>query len=514
MRFRGRRQIWRDMRAAALAQSAPLDPKFTPADLARLQRSMLGSIVHPTDSDYQNQRQLSNFAFQQYPLFIAFCEVAEDVRHCLAFAQRHDTSFVVRSGGHSTAGFSIGSGMVIDVSRLNSITIDAANRLAMVGPGARLSHLASELSEMGLHVPVGICPDVCVGGFMQGGGYGLTSRQYGMNCDNVVEVKMMLANGRVVVANETQNECVFWAVRGGTGGNFGVLLQITYRLHPIGDVWGFGYDWPLRDGNDSDVRRGACLLAALQRDYMLRGKSDRLLGYQLFIGWQHKVPGLMLRGLYNGPEAGGRAALKPLLDEVPGYKEVFDRKGSFAHVNRVVYDLPVAIPDVPDLAREDKQSGYIARQLTDDEWRSVIREFLKSPNQGSFFAIEPYGGAIAAPKPPNAFVHRAVDMDVYVDVFWMTDEEQVAAVRFLDGFMKFMAEFFNGQSYQNYPRASQTDYRELYWGQPTFDRLLAVKKLCDPTGAFTGLQGITPVGAERPLPACAPLRFVRPAKKT
>jgi len=91
-----------------------------------------------------------------------------------------------------------------------------------------------------VHTPGGGCPDVCVGGYMQGGGYGFTSREFGMNCDNVVEFHMMLADGSIVVANPNQNRNLFWAVRGGTGNNFGVLLSVTYKLYSLYNVWGWG----------------------------------------------------------------------------------------------------------------------------------------------------------------------------------------------------------------------------------------------------------------------------------
>ena len=508
MRFKGRQEQRREMRAAALTAAESLDVRFTGQELAGLQRAMLGKVVHFTDPDYQLQRQLSNWAFQDFPLFIACCQVVEDVRVCLAFVRKHKLNFVLRSGGHSTAGFSISSGVVIDVSQLDSIAVDVDKRLARAGPGALMSHLAAELTEVGLHVPVGICGDVRLGGFMQGGGYGLTSRRFGMNCDCVVEVKLMLANGKIVIANKNLNPDIFWAVRGGTGGNFGVLLHITYALCVIGRVWGFGYDWPLV--TKSDHAKAGAVLHALQRSYMRGAEADTALGYQLFMGWQNRAPALMLRGLYIGTRAQGEAVLAPLLRAIPTATRVFSRSGPFSHINRVIYNLPVALPDVSDLAREDKQSGYIERLLTSKEWTSVVSRFLMSPNQGSFFAIEPYGGAIEkVGLAANAFVHRNVDMSVYVDVFWMSEVQRVQSVQFLNDFMKFMQPYLNGEAYQNYPRETQKDYRRLYWRDAaTFDRLLAVKQLCDPSGLFQSPQGITgqPAG---PLPPCAPLKYLR-----
>jgi hypothetical protein len=488
MKSLGRKEKEKTLRVQGWSSSISLDPRFSKEDLATLTMSIQGDIVLPTDPSYQLDRQLANNAFQSFPQLIVHCEVFSDVRRCLAFAQRCGLTVAVRSGGHSTAGLSANDDMVIDLSRLRYVIVDPTGPTAVVGAGTTMGHLNAALDIYHLHVPGGSCHDVCVAGFMQGGGFGYTSRKFGMNCDNVVAVRIMLADGRIVVANEKVNRDLFWAVRGGTGGNFGILLEITYSLYVVKSVWAFRIQWPLGPAAD-DVSRAGKLLAKIQGEFTRKAPDE--LGYMTFLGWQGDLPYLIIRGMYVGSAEQGRALLQPLLDE-PGGKVVNDESGSYAEMMHYLVSTAPDLPQVPDLAREDKQSGYIAKLLDAGDWRVIINEFLKTPNRSSMLAMEHYRGAISKKSEDEmAFMHRNVDMDLYLDVFWMNEPERIAAGAFLDRFMSFMERFFNGQSYQNYPRLSQTDYRRRYWGR-FFGDLLAVKRKYDKRMFFRSAQDISP----------------------
>src|SRR6185436_18050173 len=155
------------LHAHALASAPVLDERYKAEDLAELQRSMRGKIVTFRDDEYHKARQLFNYAFQDFPLFIAYCQVFSDVKECLDFARKFGVQFALRSGGHSTAGYSVCSGMVIDLSRMQYAVVDAPGRTVTVGPGTSFAHLNAELKHFDLHVPGGVCQSVCVAGFMQ-----------------------------------------------------------------------------------------------------------------------------------------------------------------------------------------------------------------------------------------------------------------------------------------------------------------------------------------------------------
>ncbi|HSY28517.1 MAG TPA: FAD-binding oxidoreductase, partial [Burkholderiaceae bacterium] len=203
------------------------------------QLKLQGHIVFPGDPEYDKDRMLFNPAFEAYPSMIIYCAVEADVAVALQLAQQSSLPFTVRSGGHCTAGFSAGSGALIDVSALNDVYIDPVNLFASASCGCPFGKFASAMQSYGLHVPIGECEDVCVGGFVQGGGYGFTSVTFGMNCDNVIDMRVMLADGSIITASPTVNYDLWWAMRGGTGGTFGILLSVRYRLRSLGDVFGW-----------------------------------------------------------------------------------------------------------------------------------------------------------------------------------------------------------------------------------------------------------------------------------
>ena len=454
--------------------------------LAEFEKKLRGDVVLPGTPCYEKDRQLANPAFQHYPKLIAYCEVIEDVRLSLEFAHSQDLWVACRAGGHSFGGYSVNSGMVIDVSRLKYVHVLPGAQLVQVGAGTNFGYLNAVLDEYGLHIPGGACEDVCVAGYMQGGGYGYTSRRYGMNCDNVAEFRMMLRDGEIVTASETQHVDLFWAVRGGTGGNFGVLLDVTYHAHALGPVWAFGRVW--------DIDDAPALLVALQKDFMKEGASGNL-GYMGALAEYKGRKVFALQGIYTGAAAEGRDALAPL-NAVATPIDAVENTGPYGKMDGWADNNPYPMPDLPDgEVKEAKQAGYIARTLGVDDWAGVVKFFRSSPGPYNTVVIEPYGGAINDyPVSGNAFIHRDVDMDFFVDVFWIDEADRAAAVRWLDRYMEYMQPYLNGHVYQNYPRVTLKDYRSMYFGA-AFDRLLQIKNQYDPPPYFFHFQqSIKPYG--------------------
>lgn len=465
------------------------------------QLSLQGYIVLPGDPQYDQDRKLSNAAFDPYPSMIIYCVIESDVAIALTLAQHTTLPFTVRSGGHCTAGFSAGSGVLIDVSKLNDVYIDAEHQFASVGCGCPFSKFSDAMQRYGLHVPIGECEDVCVGGFVQGGGYGFTSVTYGMNCDNVIDVRVMLANGRIVTASPTVNRDLWWAVRGGTGGNFGVLLSVRYQLRPLGKVFGWAIIWTLETEQDMENATGALL--ELQANYMLRN-SSRQMNVQISLCFQpgaegglpleNMKPYLLVRGLYVGTDTAGLEAIAPL-QKLPGAITQWTMYTDFNDLNEKLLNVPYSMPCfAPDISwpPEDKASRYVARDLSPQEWRSILDYYKRTPNQYSYAYLEVYGGAINDyPVENSAFIHRNAAFDVVLDVFWWTEEEKPLAQGFLDGWIALFEPMSNGHIYQNYPRLNQDDYGWRYWGDAQ-NALYAVKQKDDPSNAFRFAQAVTP----------------------
>lgn len=452
-------------------------------------------LVWPWDSEYEKDRQEYNPAFQEYPLLIGYPETPGDVACLLDFSRQIDPPLpvVCRSGGHSTAGYSVVTGgVVIDMSLFNSVSIDPVKRLATAGAGVKFQKLNKAVEEYGLHVPGGDCEDVCIAGFMQGGGYGLTSREFGINCDNVVQFTLLTYDSdgaHIVVANADNNPRLFWAVRGGTGNNFGVLLDMTYQLHPLGTLWGFFIKWP-------DLKDAPAALLAMQNHYMKQGASPKL-GHSpgIMVLAKDTQPSLSTYGLYDGPRAEGLAAIQPLL-AIGGATLTQDQSGTYRELIQTLSPDPHLPPGVSSFPPELKQSAYISKPIDLSGWAEIVNYYSKRPNDTDAIFTEPYGGAITSyPANGNAFIHRDAYMDIFVDSFWFQDSEKKAAEDWLDGYMAILAKYSNGQQYQNYPRRNTPNYPQAFWGE-AYPALQQVKAEYDPLNVFQFPMGINPPGPE------------------
>ena len=498
----------RNMRLRALWASVP-DPEFarlgfTRAQLFSLQDALTGYVVLPGMPDYDNDRKLFNPRFNPYPIAIVFCESDLDVATVLQFAQTCQLGFEVRSGGHCTAGFSSGPGILLDVGHLDSCTVDSVALAATVGCGCSFKKLYDTLRPYGLHVPAGECEDVCIGGFVQGGGYGFTSVTFGMNCDNVIDMRVMLAGGKIVTASETVNSDLWWAMRGGTGGNFGVLLSVRYALRLLGNVFGWAVIWPLAGARD--MANAVAALMFFQSNY-LGAKTDQQMNIQVSLCFQpgtaagapadaQTLPYMMIRGLYVGDAVSGQAAIARLC-ALPGAITQWTMTSTYESLNYELLNKPYSMPFFPPDAvpREDKVSRYVARPLAAAEWRSLLEYFKDTPNPYSYAYLECYGGAINAyPPDKSAFVHRDVLFNAVLDVFWLEKLQRVAAEQFIEGWAQLIGPMSNGRIYQNYPRLGEPNYAGAYWGDAQAG-LYAVKCKYDPRMVFKFAQQVRPLMA-------------------
>jgi hypothetical protein len=421
---------------------------------------------------------------------------------------------VVRSGGHSSAGFSgIDEGVVLDTSKLDDVIVYPHSELLHAGPGAEFRRVWEIMGRHGLAVTAGVCSDVRVGGYMQGGGYGWNARMFGMNCDNVLEVEIMLADGSVVVANERTNADLFYGVRGGTGNNFGVLLRVTYQLHLLREVHGFSIVWDL--GNEQGAANGAAALSLMQQTKMGSNK-DRRLGMHVILAYQadnpdlsDSRPWLMLRVMFNGSRDEGLSTLRDVLD-TPGAILQWDKRGTVAEINLDLINKPHGIPQFKpnvDILPEAKESRYLDRPLGLDNWRKVVDYFRSSQtrlNPYTCAAIEVAGGAINEfPVDTNAYIHRATDGDIFFDVFWENEGQRKSALDYLRDWVSLIEPLSNLQVYQNYPSEDLTRWWWRYWGDAAAV-LWKIKGKYDPTSLFDFPQSLNRIPPEGRHPLIAP----------
>ncbi len=505
MPFFTRLQTKRNLaRLDAALSASPGGPQAANASAwHELQTRLFGKILVPGDAGYEAARRGNTlYPDLAQPLAIIYCEIEFDIVLALLFCREESLPFAIRSGGHSTAGYSVSGGIIIDISLLNGITVNPSAMTATVQAGASLGKLNQTLEPYGFHVPGGECDTVGVAGHMQGGGYGFTSRMFGLNLDAVQQVRVMLADLSIVTATREVNSDLFWAIRGGTGGNFGVLLDIVYNVVALGDLWGVCLQWSQSDA--------PAVLTMLQQQYMRSG-APSTLGYQCAVSSVTGQTSLMMMAMFNGTRADGMAVLQNVLNVAP-YKILYDQVASYNTINSEIIEswFPAAMP--PGLL-EVKSCAYVDRPLQTDDWATIIAYLATAPNPYNMFAMEIYGGAVSAvPVNDCAFIHRQCDFDLFIDSFldenWKYNGEAQAKM-WLEGFNMVMSHYSNGQRYQNYPDPLDLNYREAYWGG-VFPTLLAVKQKYDPTNFFQYAQSVSPSGVVL-LPNGSPAAVALPA---
>jgi FAD/FMN-containing dehydrogenase len=210
-----------------------------------LEAGFEGSLVGPEDAAYDETRALFNAMIDKRPLLIARCASGDDVGRAIAFARAHDVPLAIHGGGHNGGGLgSVDDGIVADLSPLRSVSVDPGTRTVRVGGGCTWADVDQATQEHGLAVPCGVISTTGVGGLTLGGGTGHLTRGYGLTIDNLLTVRVVLADGQEVTASEDENSDLFWALRGG-GSNFGAVTEFTFTAHPVSDVVGGPTLWPL-----------------------------------------------------------------------------------------------------------------------------------------------------------------------------------------------------------------------------------------------------------------------------
>ena len=333
-----------------------------------------------------------------------------------------------------------------------------------LGGGARNADVFTALRAGNHAITHGRCKGVGVAGLTLGGGIGFSQRLHGLTCDQLVETEIVIASGELLVCNATENADLFWACRGGGGGNFGVNVSLTFRTFPVGDYTVFKLTWS--DGIDD------LLPAALE---LLPSLPDRL-GCKLQVEAGSKTALNLL-----GQLAGTQAELAELL--APLYRV---SQPSEAAISVLPYWLSQEIlveEGAPEYSHE--RSRYIYRPLPAEAIAAILDYLRRWPgtHDGAEWKIFLAGGAVASVAPEaTAFVHRKALMLSVIDLAW-TPEDHAAVVAdneaWLDAFHAAMRPFTSDESFQNFVDGAETDYLRAYYGT-NLERLVEIKRRYDP----------------------------------
>ena len=461
---------------------------LTASDVKDLRAGLRGPLLLARDPGYDDARLLYFRAFDRHPALIAQAMDAGDVARAVNFARTHGLLTAVRGGGHSLAGQSVcDGGLTVDLSRMRAVDIDLQRQLARAQGGVLLGEVDRKTQAAGLATTMGTATDTGIAGLTLGGGMGRMMRSFGLTVDNLVSVDIVTADGQLRHASETENPDLFWAIRGG-GGNFGVVTDFEYRLHPLAHQVLNGarlYPW-------SQART---LMVAVTE--LAAGAPDALtLGIELFNNpptgklRSSSVPAGRYVGLkvfYAGDPQEGERLLEPLKQlGTPLYDSV--KAVSYLAAQHAVGEAPVAVPST---VAEYMKTGFLYDMpagLFDELIRSIA---ALPPSLYGGVDLDQVGGAVArVASDATAYWNRRATYDVMISGDWDDPSQASPNTQALDAVWKGMKHFTRGYYVNTAPGENQARVRATYGDN--WPRLVQLKKKYDPGNLFSLNANIPP----------------------
>ena len=450
---------------------------------ASLRRRFKGDLLRPGDREYEDARVIWNGMVARTPGLIARCADVNDIQAAVRTASEMGVLTALRCGGHSLAGFSTcEGGLVIDLSPMRHVTVDADARRARVAGGCLLGSIDTATQKAGLVFPAGVVSHTGASGLILGGGTGWLTRRFGLSCDNVEGFTLITADGSTVRANSKENEDLFWALRGG-GGNFGVVTEFELKLHPLTSV-------VLAEGltRETDIRP----LLEFWRDFMAEAPFDLKWNIDLRLApHKEKVP-IDLRGrpaagsslVWTGDPETGRPYLERALSMCTP-DSVSSKIVSFLDLQTM------ADSDFPHGRRYYTKSGYFT-DLNDDTIDRMIEAIATIPSSETQIELAYLDGAAARMAAnETAFGDRSAPFIMNLLANWSDPSADAGNISWIRGLFSKLRPAMKPGVYVNFMSSDEQDrVPEAY--HERWDRMVAVKTHYDPNNFFRLNQNVMP----------------------
>ncbi len=447
--------------------------------LSSFKKNFAGVALLPSDDGFDDARSLWNGEIDRRPAVVARCTTAEQIAAALMFARAEGLEIAVRGGGHNYAGHGCcEAGLMVDLSKMNSVTVDPGARRARCGGGTTWADLDAATQEHGLATTGGVISHTGVGGLTLGGGVGWLSREIGLACDNLVGVTLVTAGGQVVQASSEENTDLFWALRGG-GGNFGVVSEFEFELHEVGPMVNLGLFFWTIDQTVEALR--------FMRDYVDKvpaGTGAQIVGLNAppapFVPEQHHfAPGWVLAVVgFRSPEEHA-AAIEPIRRAVPPTFE---------------FVTPIPYTDLQKMLDESAPWGILAYEkalyldgLSDAAIDVIAQQIPKKASPMSLVPVFPLGGAYAdVADEDTAFGGRRSAKFIFNISAAAPDQDLLDADRqWVRNFYDALLPHSSGNAtYVNFLTDADDDRVRASYGAQKYERLARIKAKYDPDNVF------------------------------
>ncbi len=460
------------------------------ADLTLLRQAIDGQVIGLDDPAYDEARRVWNGAIDRRPAAIARCAQVLDVVAAVRFSRERDLLVAVRGGGHSVGGHSVcDDGLVIDLSPMKAIDVDARRCTARAEAGVLWGELDRETQAFGLATTGGVVTHTGIAGLTLGGGIGWLMRKHGATVDNLLSAELVTVDGAVMSASADENPELLWGLRGG-GGNFGIVTSFEYRLHPVGpQVLAGPIFYSLDDALD---------VLRFYRDFVAEAPDElttvfnlrRAPSLPLLPPEVHGRPVVMIGVCYAGPMQEGEGILgrlrtfgSPLVDAV-GAKPYTTLQGLFD-------------PTVPHGWHYYWKSAELP-PLSDEAIETLVEHAALQTSPLSYCIAFHLGGAMSrVGEGETAFSQRDVAHDINITAVWTADDGEPE--RHIDWARRFhdaLKPFARDRVYVNFLGDEDAPRTRAAYSNVNYERLIALKEAWDPTNFLRSNHNIEPQGAK------------------
>lgn len=445
--------------------------------VADLRAGLTGEVIDRADHRYDEARRVWNGLIDRHPLVVARCRDVTDVVTAIAAARRHRPPVSIRGGGHQVAGSAVcDDGLVIDLSGMTAVTVDAAARTARVGAGARWADVNVATQRHGLVVPGGEVSETGVAGLTLGGGMGQLQRAHGLSCDALRSVEIVTADGVVRTASATEHADLFWAVRGG-GRGIGVVTSMEFALRPLGPqvasalvLYPYAEAAAVLDAWRALVPR---MPDTVSPEYAVWSvPPDPAIPAEM-----HGMPVIAVAGLYAGPAEEGLEVLAPLA-----------RLGTPLMDATAITEYTASQSALDPLFPAGNRYFFKSHFLEDlDE--EAAAAFLACgegrPTPQCIAVVRTLGGAIAqVGDDETAFAHRRARFNISIDAGWSDPADDAAAIGWARRAWDRLTPSATGGVYVNFAGLDEDADRDAVFGAHAA-RLDAIARTYDPDGILT-----------------------------
>jgi FAD/FMN-containing dehydrogenase len=456
-----------------------------PAHIEQLRSAVRGEVITPHEPGYDEARRVWNGLHDKRPGVMVRPVDVRDVQAVLRLGREWDVEIALRSGAHSPTGHSSSEGgLVIDLSAMRGVTVDAERRTARANGGALLGELDVAAQAHGLVCPVGVIGHTGVAGLTLGGGVGRLQRRYGLTIDNLRAVELVTADGRFVRASETEEPDLFWAIRG-AGHNFGIVTAFEFELQPFGGVLHRGtriYRAADAQAVWAVVRNAAPTLPDALTCIVAIGRAEPVEDYPASIAGE---PVVVVGYNHCGDAADVDRDVAPLK---AGPTPVAVREVSLPYLEvQTAHDLVLGFGH-----RSVIESAY-ANDLRPAAIDALVEHAAEAPD-GASFSVTVQGGAIGrVADDAMAYTGREAAFDLSADSSWDDPATDAAQIGWIDRALEIAAPDTTLGRYSNGSTRAGPEQTRAIFGDAKLDRLRALKRTWDPDNVFRLNHNIAPL---------------------